>query len=239
MKVNLSFFASISLQFLVAFAFAQKRSEKEYKPFSILIINPDSISLDESLKPFVDTVESNFREIYYSYLKQLELSEKFEPEETRRDTKLLIQRVRLAEMDVHNTTYPQLISMMTCSELWDLFNGESNEEFNFDFISREELFSYDLHKISNYYEVDYILTYKKITTPIENNEPVLKIEIQLFSRKEARIIYEKASYGYARFYKNNSGELQACPNDLQCLIESGTISSSADLFTFLKRKQKK
>lgn len=239
MKVSLPIFVSILLQFLVGFTFAQKKSEIEYKPFSILIINPDSISLDESLKPLIDTVESTFREVYYSYLKQLELSEKFEPEETRRDIKLQIQRVRLAEMDVHNTTYLQLIGMMTCSELWDLFNGDSNEEFYFDFISREELFSYDLQKISSYYEVDYILTYKKITTPIVNNELALKIEIQLFSRKEARIIFEKASYGYARFYKNNSGELQACANDLQCLIESSTISSSADLFTFLKRKQKK
>lgn len=50
-----------------------------YRPFSILIINPDSISLHESLKPLIETVESDFREVYYSYIKQMELFEKFEP----------------------------------------------------------------------------------------------------------------------------------------------------------------
>ena len=57
--------------------FGQGQTDREYKPFSILIISADSISLHESLKPFVDTVESDFREVYYSYIKQMELFEKF------------------------------------------------------------------------------------------------------------------------------------------------------------------
>lgn len=220
-------------------ASGQGKTDGEYRPFSILIISPDSISLHESLKPLVDTVEADFREVYYSYIKQMELFEKFEPEEKRRETKLKIQRAKAAEMDVHNTYYYQFIPMLTCSELWDLFNAQGNHDFSFDFISQDELFSYDIKKIADYYQMDYILIYKQITTPIENGEAVLKIEMELFGRKESKIIYEGVAYGYARFYTDNSGVLRACYNDLQCLLESGVISSTSDLFTFLKRRQKK
>jgi hypothetical protein len=219
--------------------YGQSKKEKEYRPFSLLIINPDSISLDESLKPLVDTVESEFREFYYSSIKQMELLEEFEPEDKRRETKLKIQRAKWAEMDVHNTRYYQFIPMLTCAELWYLFNGPNNSDFAFDFISRDELFSYDLNKIANYYQTDYILTYKQITTPIQDGDPILKIEMQLFGKKESKIIYETVSYGQARFYKDNSGTLRACSNDLECLLESGVISSTADLFSFLKKRQKK
>jgi hypothetical protein len=239
MNYRLSLLLLIAIQFLELNAFGQKKSDKHYKPFSILIINPDSISLHESLKKLVDTVEADFREVYYSYIKQLEILEPFESEEERRLIKLKIQRAKAAEMDFHNTTYFQLIPMLTCSELWDLFNAENNDEFSFDFISRDELYSYDLAKISTYYEADYVLTYKQITTPIENGEPVLKIETQLFGHKESKIIYEGVSYGYSRFYRDTSGTLKACYNDLQCLLESGVISSTLDLFKVLKRRQKK
>jgi hypothetical protein len=224
---------------LLVSTFGQEKKDKEYKPFSILIISPDSISLHESLRPFVDTVESEFREDYYSYIKRLEIFEKFEPEEKRQETKLKIQRAKWAEMDIQDTRYFHFIPMLTCSELWDLFNAQDNYDFSFDFISRDELFSYDLKKNADYYEADYILTYKQITTPVQEGEPVLKIETQLFGRKESKIIYEGVSYGHARFYKDNSGVLRACSNDLQCLLESGVISSTSDLFAFLKRRQKK
>ena len=191
---------------------------QEYKPFSILIISSDSIALHESLKPLVDTVESDFREVYYSYIKQMELYEKFAPEEERQETKLKIQRAKLAEMDVHNTYYYQFIPMLTCSELWDLFKAQGNSRFSFDFISRDELFSYDLKKISDYYNTDYILTYKQITTTLQNGEPVLKIEMELFGGKENKIVYEGVAYGHARFYTDNSGELRACSNNPQCLL---------------------
>jgi hypothetical protein len=232
-------FLIFGLAWLYVPTFGQGKIDKEYKPFSILIISPDSISLHESLKPLVDTVEADFREVYYSYIKQMELLEKLEPEEKRQETKLKIQRAKLAEMDVHNTYYYQLIPMLTCSELWDLFNAQDNRDFSFDFISRDELFSYDVKKIADYYQTDYILTYKQIATPMQDGEPVLKIQMELFGRKASKIIYEGVAYGHSRFYKDNSGELRACSNDLQCLLESGVISSTADLFTFLKRQQKK
>jgi hypothetical protein len=217
----------------------QGKADADYRPFSILIISPDSISLHKSLKAWVDTVESDFREVYYSYIKQMELFEKFEPEETRRETKFKIQKAKLAEMDIYNTRYYQFIPMLTCSELWDLFNAHDKHGFSFDFISRDELFSYDTKKIADHYHLDYILTYKQITTLIQNGEPVLKIEMQLFGRTESKIIYEGVAYGRARFYTDNSGILRACSNDLQCLLESGAMASTAELFSFLKRRQKK
>lgn len=220
-------------------SFGQAMADKEYKPFSILIISPDSISLHESLKSLIDTVESDFREFYYSYVKQLEILEKSEPEEKRRETKLKIQRAKWAEMDIHDTRYFHFIPMLTCSELWNLFNAQENYDFSFDFIPRQDLFSYDLKKIADYYQTEYILTYKQITTPVQGGELVLKIEMQLFGQKESKIIYERVSYGHARFYTDNSGKLRACSNDLQCLLESAVISATSDLFSFLKRRQKK
>ena len=219
--------------------YGQSKKAKEYRPFSFLIINPDSISVHESLRPLIDTVESDFRESYYSHIKRMELFEKFEPEEKRQETKLKIQRAKWMEMEVHDTRYYHLIPMLTCAELWDLFDAQNNLDFSFDLISRGELFSYDLNTIANYYQVDYILIYKQITTPIKDGEPILKIEMQLFGKKESKVIYETVAYGQARFYKDNSGILRACPNDLQCLLESGVISSTADLFHFLKKRQKK
>ena len=217
-------------------SFGQETSKGKYTPFSLLIIMPDSISLHESLTPFIDSVELDFRETYYSQLKQMEFMVDLYPEERKHAIKLKIQRAKLAEMDVLNTKYLDLVPMLTCSELWDLF--DNNYEYSFDYISREELFSYDLERVANYYEVDYVLSYKQITTPIENGEPILKIETELFSKRDARVVHQSASYGYARFYKNNSGVLQACTNDLQCMLESVVMSSSADLFRFLKGKQK-
>ncbi len=231
---------SITIVLLVQISlFAQEASKVKYRPFSLLIVNPDSISLHKSLRPFIDTVEMDFREFYYSELKQMELFVDFEPEEKKHETKLKIQRAKWAEMDVQNIKYFQLIPILTCAELWDLFNEGNSHQFSFDYIPREELFSNDLEKIARYYEVDYVLTYKQITTPVESGEPVLKIEIELFSKRDERIVYEGISYGYARFYTDNSGVLKACANDLQCMLESGVISSSADLFNFLKKEQKK
>jgi hypothetical protein len=232
-------FLFLGLLLLQGPTFGQDSANKGYKPFSILIISPDSISLHESLRPFVDIVEADFREVYYSYIKEMELFESFEPEEKRRGTKLKVQEAKLAEMDIHDTHYFQFIPMLACSELWDLFDAQNNYDFSFDFISRDELFSYDIKKIADYYRTDYILTYKQITTSMKDGEPVLKIEMELFGRKESKIIYETVAYGHARFYTDNSGVLRACSNDLQCLLESGVVSSTSDLFTFLKRIQKK
>lgn len=239
MKVRVSLLHFLIVPMFSMPLFGQLKTHNKIKPFSLLIISPDSISLDKSLKHLVDTVETAFRDTYYSYLERMELFKQFEPEEKRQETEQEIQRMKLAEMDIHDIRYFHFIPMLTCSELWYLFNQPQDPDFSFDFVDRKELYSYDLSKLTAYYGSDYILTYKEISTSEQNSGPLLKITVQLFSKKDSKMIYEKTTFGYSRFYRDASGELRGCNNDLQCMLESGAISSTIEIFKFLERRQKK
>lgn len=214
-----------------------QKSRQEFRPFSILIVSPDSIEVHESLKPLIDTVESDFRKAYYDVLRELEQVKEFKSEKEREEIRMTIQRAKWMEIDIHNSRLRNFIPMLTCSELSEIFNAGGRAEFSFEVIDRDEMFSYENKTIVDYYDVDYLLRYKSITMPLKNGEPVLKIAMQLFARKENRLIFEGIVFGYARFYRDNSGILRACPNDLQCMIDSGVISSAAKLFDVIRRRR--
>ena len=58
------------LLFLVStFSFGQK---SEYRPFKMIIVSPDTAVVDNELKNFADTIESNYVKRYYNSMKQME-----------------------------------------------------------------------------------------------------------------------------------------------------------------------
>ncbi len=215
--------------------------ESRYKPFTILIIIPDSAYVDNLLKPLVDSVESGYRESYYSHLRTMEIFKKFEPEEKRRETEMTIQRAKWMEMEIHDFKYYQTIGMLSCPELQSLFNEYPWEKpsLSCQLTETMDLFTYDLHKLANHYDYDYIITYKNIRAEKYNNDFRLRLTTMIYSKKDRRIINEIETYGHTGHYKNKYGETLTCDNDLQCLLETGVKSSTEFVFKVISKKQKK
>ena len=68
--------------------------EGRYKPFYIMIISPDSATIDDSLIPLIDTVQLEYIKSYYSHIQQMEIWKHIEPEESKWKTEQKIQRAK-------------------------------------------------------------------------------------------------------------------------------------------------
>lgn len=226
------------------FAVGQKddyTQESRFKPFTLLIIIPDSAYVDNSLKSLVDSVESGYKESYYSHIETMELFKQFEPEEKRRETELTIQRAKWMEMEVHDFKYYQAIGMLSCPELQSLFNEYPWEKpsLRCQLTETKDLFTYDLNKLTDQYGYDYIIAYKNIRAEKYGNNFRLRLTTSIYSKRDKRIINETETYGHTGHYQNKYGETLNCDNDLQCLLETGVKSSTELIFKVISKRQKK
>ncbi len=213
--------------------------ESTYKPFRILIISPDSSKIDKTLTHLTDSIELEYREMYYKALNELEIRKKTEDDDKKRETEMAIQEAKWMEMEVYDFKYYQFISMGAFITLLEHFNlyPWAKKSLTCELEEPRWLFTYDSEKLTRYYDVDYIIYFQGINIVKDDDEDVLTMtmETSLFSRAESKNILQKETLVTSEnFYCTLRGK-----NKLMCLLTNMVESSTEELITELTERQKK
>jgi hypothetical protein len=214
--------------------------ESTYKPFSILIISPDSSKLDGGLSHLTDSIELEYRETYYQTIKELEVRKNIEGDDKKVETEMTIQRAKWLEMEVYDFKYYQMISIGAFVTLLENFNKYSwaKKSLTCEIEERRWLFTYDMEKLAKYYDVDYIIYFRDIKA-LKNNDNgdtfTIKMTTSLFSRADSKVIVEKETTGTS---ENIYCKLRE-QNKLMCLLTTIIESSTDVLISELSERQKK
>lgn len=213
--------------------------ESTYKPFSMLIISPDSSKIDKTLNHLTDSIELEYREMYYKAIKELETRKETEDDGKKREAEMAIQRVKWMEMEVYDFKYYQFISMGAFVKLLEHFNlyPWAKESLTCELEEPRWLFTYDSEKLARYYDVDYIIYFQGINIIRDDSEDAftMKMKTSLFSRAESKIILQKETFVTSdNIYCTLRGE-----NKLMCLLTNMVESSTDELIAELTERQKK
>jgi hypothetical protein len=242
------------------FSYGQSENTKQdrFKPFSLLIINPDGAEVADSLQVWADSIEKKHIDRYYYSIRTMESMKQWGDEESKRQTDMRIQAAKMREMEVLDFKYYHTVTTTTLFELGALFNTNYWEKnyssrqtiFEGGIVDRADLFTYDLEKLGKHYKVDYIVTFDSIRTDSRDGVGTLKFTTTLFSTKRNKTILKKEIEGNAPvdnykllsqiFPSGNFHESGIhCDNYLECMFKSAVRFSTEELFNAISRYQKK
>jgi hypothetical protein len=262
MKTTLIIFTTFLVLTMNCYGQGKVGKQTVFKPFSLLIIKPDSAAIFDSLTVFADSIEKKHLAKYYYYINMLESFKEMGDEKSREETALQIQALKSREMEAYDFRYYHLVSQLTVFELTTLFNANASKEnhdsrsaiLEADVIDRYDLFTYDLKKLTKYYKVDYIITFEDFHTSEKEQKATLTYVITLFSAKKNQVILKKEIEGNTQlnnfkfFYQINSPGSKEnkfhetavdCDNYLECMIKSAVRFSSEEIFNAIGRNQKR
>jgi hypothetical protein len=244
----------------INYCYGQGETTKQdrFKPFTLLLINPDGAEIADTLQVWADSIEKKYIDRYHYSIKTMESMREWGDEESKRQTDIRIQAAKMKEMAVHDFKYYHTVTNSTLFELGTLFNTDYWEKkyssretiLEGDIIDRADLFTYDLGKLGKHYKVDYIVTFDSIRTDSRDGIGIMKFTATLFSTKRNKIILEKEIEGNAPVdnYKLLSQILPSgnfhesgihCDNYLECMFKSAVRFSTEELFNAISQYQKK
>jgi hypothetical protein len=259
MKFRLTYFLTIVvLTINLCYGQGETTKQDQFKPFSLLIINPDGAEIADTLKVWADSIERKYIDRYYFSIKTMESMREWGDEESKRQTDLRIQAAKMREMEAHDFKYYHTVTNSTLFELGVLFNTNYRDK-NYSsretileggIIDRADLFTHDLGKLGKHYKVDYIVTFDSIRTGSRDGIGTLNFTTTLFSTKRNKTILKKEIEGNAPvdnykllgqiFPSGNFHESGIhCDNYLECMFKSAVRFSTEELFNVISQYQKK
>jgi hypothetical protein len=259
MKFGLTYLLTIVvLTTKICYGQGETTKQDQFKPFSLLIINPDGAEIADTLQVWADSIEKKYIDRYYYSIKTMESMKEWGDDESKQQMDTRIQAAKMREMEVHDFKYYHTVTNSTLFELSTLFNTNYWEK-NYSsrltilegaIIDRADLFTHDLGKLAKHYKVDYIVTFDSIRTDRRGGIGTLKFTTTLFSTKRNKIILKKEIEGNApvdnytllsqilppgNFHESGIH----CDNYLECMFKSAVRFSTEELFNAISQYQKK
>ena len=221
------------------FSFGQT---SEYRPFRMVIVSPDTATIDEGLKMFKDSIEADYIKGYYKSIKQMEdflkwkddSADKKQIEESKKRIEENLRIKRQSEQSVKRFRYFETISVYSNSVLQMYFN-EYPPYSTIQTVRTTDLKSTDLKEIADHFKADYVVRYNNIHTDNEGNRVIMKMTTTLYSRNDLKVLWEKLEKGDMNSY----GDMWTCMNPLSCLLITSVKSSTTDIFETVSLRQKK
>jgi hypothetical protein len=238
----------------------------KHRPFSILIIAPDSATIDPSITVFADSVEKRYVNKYYDFLKAYEKTKDVGSEEQRQENALRIQEMRFQEMEIQDYKYYDLVANETYRLLEESFNmvregpgyWHRQDIMTGEIARITELFSYDFRKLSAYLEVDYILRIENIHTIKLGEGPEnisLGYTVILYAAKNDKVVLKKEIVGnslvrvFEMRSKTNTSEDDLvdlfktdsiyCLDFFDCMLNNAIGSATKNIYKTLSKLQRK
>jgi hypothetical protein len=210
--------------------------ESRYKPFSILIISPDTAQIDESLSIFIDSIEFAFSKTYHKLLSDLELKRKQGDDKQKGETDLRMTKAKSFAMEVYNFQYYKMISIGTfvsLSEDFQKYPWEKERCLDIVMEDRSNLYNQDLKHLASFFEMDYIIYFDKIQIEKSGGGFIISMTTHLYSTSHSKTILDKEITATSdkllcRVYGQNP---------LICLLTRITDSSTSEIFHILKARQ--
>jgi len=219
-----------------------------FKPFTLIIIEPDTAQLDPSLKKYADSMQHDHLIQYYSSLRQMENMAQdtaYTPEFKRKvgkdnmkeyedNMRTKLENAKKNEAEMKQFKYYQSISEFSAS-VYEYYFNEFAPYSTFEIIKAKHWDKASLKHIADSTHADYVMGYKNIHSDVYNAHQVLKMTTILFSANENKVLLEKETMGDG----TNMGGMWECNNSLNCMLATIVKTSFQSAYPILSQRQKK
>jgi hypothetical protein len=223
----------ITLIFFSFSCFAQKESQGAIK---LLVLAPDSASINSSLNSYKDRLMEAHTKRYYQYLKTYEDMANckkcdFEKADMERYQQMAAD-LKTQESALKKFNYFQLISFYSRA-IYDSYYAE-NSSLSFKEQRAGNTSIEALKVLAVKEKADFIVFFSNIKTVGEADALQLSLTTKVFSRKENKLIFTQETFGDLI----NRGETWACENPLDCLLMNAARASTGAVVALLKNLEK-
>jgi hypothetical protein len=218
------------------FSLASYGQQGMWKPFKLLIVQPDTAVIEKSLYSDSDSVVATQLNRYYSFIKQQEGILDCEgcdssiKEQIRKDLPLL----KAQEPEVKKFKYFQTLSSYS-TEVYNFYFNEYEPYSTIIEIPNQKTDLATLSKTADTSKADYIVFFDNVHTTMQDGLPILKLTTSLYAKKENKIIFSKETEGDA----NSRGDMWTCNMNvmLSCLLINGVRTSTDEVADILRKRQ--
>ncbi|MFM9839442.1 MAG: hypothetical protein ACKVOQ_14330 [Cyclobacteriaceae bacterium] len=214
--------------------------ESRYKPFTVLIISPDTAQIDDSLNFHTESIEKEFKSSFYKILDEFEQKRNGDGNDDNEKllTETVISRARWFDTDVTRFKYYHMISIGTFVSLKEDFQRypwERAGSLDCQIVNRKDLDSEDMVQLTKDHEIDYVIYFKDIHADRYADSFIMYMTTYLFSKYDSKVIMKKKAFGeadesFCELYKQNP---------LECMMTRILNESTSDLFEKLNELQKR
>jgi hypothetical protein len=229
--------------FLLVFSLASYGQEGRWKPFKLLVIQPDTAIIDQSLFGDRDSVEADNLKSYYSTLKRYEDLLNFkdyskEMEKSFKETQTRLQKeiplMKAQEENVKKFKYYQTISQYS-TQVYNFYFNEYEPFSTIIEIPNQRTDIGSLKTLADTSKSDYVVFYSNLHTVDKDGLPILKLTTSLYSKKENKVILSKETDGDT----DSRGDMWTCNFNvrLSCLLINGVRTSTDEVASILRQRQ--
>lgn len=207
-----------------------------WKPFKLLVIQPDTASIDDAILSGKDSIVQTQLRRYYAFIDQQERLLKCEGCDSaiKEQVKNDLPRIKAQEAEVKKFKYFHLVSSYS-SEVYNFYFNEYEPFSTIIQIANRKTDLISLKKLADSSKADYIVFYTNIHSINQQGLPLLKLTTSLYSNKDNKIILKKETLGDA----NSRGDMWTCSMDvpLSCLLINGVRTSTEKVANVLRKRQ--
>jgi hypothetical protein len=240
-----SLFKKILIAILFLLPFSSYSQRGDWKPFKLLVIQPDTAIVFESLSAQTDSIVGSNLKAYYTSLRQMEeiLSMKDYPEDMKQSIKESQRRlekeiplIKAREDQVKRFKFYHTISQYSTT-IYNLYFNEYEPYSTILEIPDKKTDWETIRTLADSSKADFVVFYNNIHSIESNGLPILKLTTSLFSRKENRIILNKETEGDT----GSRGDMWTCNMEvpLSCLLINGVRTSTSEVATAIMEMQSK
>ena len=210
-------------------------AESIYKPFTVLILNPEGATIEDSFKSAADSIEFEFRDMYFDMVREFESEVKAKRRgPKRKEAEEKLQNALSHETEAYDFKYYKLPSISAYVSIIESFNllGRAEPPASCEIGEIWQMPSSDFSTIAEFAEADYVVSFQNLASKRENGNLILTMTLQVYSNAESKLIVNKELRG-----ERNEIGCTMKSNDLMCLLENLIRSSDAELISVLLEKQ--
>jgi hypothetical protein len=212
-----------------------------WKPFKLLVVQPDTAIVGKSFKSEEDSIEASNPKTFYATLKDMQslissddLSKQQDSitKEALEQLKTQIAFMKAKEAEMKRFKYFQIISQYS-SGVYNFYFNEYKPFSTIEEIPKQKTDLLSLETLADTANADYIVFYSNIHTVENGNLPVLKLTTFLYSKEENKIILGKETEGDT----NSRGDMWTCNTMLSCLLINAVRTSTDAVAGILRKRQ--
>lgn len=223
---------------LLIFSITSYGQRGMWKPFKLIVIQPDTAVIDKSLYSDRDSIVATQLKRYHH---SINIMEKLVncvgcPRDSGETEQMKVELVRLKsfEAEAKKFKFFQILSSYST----EVYNFYFNEYEPFSTIVQAPSQKTDLKSLkllADTSKADYLVFYSNIHTANSNGLPVLRINTSLYSKKDNRIILSKETVGDT----DSEGGMWTCDMDvmLSCLFINSVKTSTDAVVDILRKRQ--
>lgn len=225
---------------LLTFSLSSFAQKGIWEPFKLIVIQPDTAIVDQSLYNYRDSIVAAQLRNYY---RSVDIIEKLVscmgcPRDSGETEKMKEELVRLKayEPEAKKFKFFHLLSSYS-AEVYGFYFNEYAPFSTIVQLPNQRTDLAGLKMLADTTKADYVIFYSNIHTADGGGLPILKLTTSLYSKKDNEIILSKDTVGDT----NSRGSMWTCDMDnvLSCLFINGVRTSTDEVAAVLRQIRQK